>query len=161
MDLISISQQGLGACWLSASAAGGGPTLPSAGRPAVCINLSSDPDAHLETARALSAALCLEIPAAYLVLRRGGLRMLYPCSKKFLGRFIPKTVLHWILNSRARSRVVGPSMWPRASEVLLVLNKMADSWGPHQTIGSEALRVGAQKSAFLAGSPVIVMYVEV
>lgn len=81
MDLIFISQQGLGACWLSASAAGGGPTLPSAGRPAVCINLSSDPDAHLETARALSAALCLEIPAAYLVLRRGGLRMLYPCPK--------------------------------------------------------------------------------
>lgn len=105
MDLISISQQGLGACWLSASAAGGGPTLPSAGRPAVCINLSSDPDAHLETARALSAALCLEIPAAYLVLRRGGLRMLYPCSKKIPGKIHSENSAS--LNPELESKIQG------------------------------------------------------
>lgn len=88
----------------------------------------------------LSAALCLEILAEYLVLRWGGLRMLYPCLKNLLGGFILKIMLHWILNSRARSRVVGPSMWPRASEVLLVLNKTADTWGPHQTVEPEALQ---------------------
>lgn len=50
-------------------------------------------------------------------------------------------MLHWILNLRARSRVVGLSMWPEASDILLVFTKI-----PSQA-KVKALGVGAKVAA--------------